>query len=78
VLHLDVGNVQGVDFNALDLGVGLSVLEQVQQVAARLLGPATRRGLVLLDLGLVADAAGVPRKEEVRCAWSGDNATWLS
>ena len=52
----------------MDLGVGGSVLEQVQDVTARLLGPTTGHGVVLLALSLVANAAGVAasKKESVR------------
>ena len=52
-------NDQGVDVEALDLSVGLGVLEHTQKDAARLLWPATLGGwgLELLGLGGATDGA---------------------
>jgi len=46
--HLDVRHDEVGDIESLRLGVGLSVLQQVQHEAARLLGPASLGGVVTL------------------------------
>ena len=58
-VDLNVVDVESLNIEALNLSVGFSVLQQVQQVAARLLGPATVDVLVLLHLGVVAGTASV-------------------
>ena len=58
-VHLDVVNVQGLGVKALNLGVRLGVLEEVNNELARLLGPTSLGGAVVLALSLTADTAEV-------------------
>lgn len=51
---------QSVDVQTLVVGVGLSVLQQLEQEVGGLLGPATDRCSPLLGLSGSADAAVVP------------------
>ncbi len=59
LVNLDVRDVEGFNIQTLVLGVGLGVLEQVEQVAGGLLGPATLSPLVLGDLGVTGNTVAV-------------------
>mmetsp|Transcript_10400 Transcript_10400/g.22073 ORF Transcript_10400/g.22073 Transcript_10400/m.22073 type:complete len:215 (+) Transcript_10400:110-754(+) len=56
-VHLDVEDLEVVGVEALNLSIALSVLEQVKQELAALLGPAALSGIRHLRLRVPADAA---------------------
>lgn len=56
LVDLDVRDEEHVGVETLELGVGLGVLEQVEQELARLLGPPGLPNLVTLVLGLGSTA----------------------
>lgn len=65
-VDLDVGEEEGVDLEALGLGVGLSVTQEVKEVGASLDRPSSgiARGLLGLALSVAATATGVAAERD--------------
>lgn len=55
LVGLDVVDNQGLNIESLHFGVGLGVLQEVQQEATRLLGPSSLGGSISLGLSVSSD-----------------------